>query len=118
MQVTFEDKDKNNKDGIHNKFTDLNANEIKNAVNSKLDNPEVNAGAGARPLVMCGSFDASAGLFPTSGGTGVGGVVQKGNIFPITGAGNLAGEPIPAIFSAMALQDAPGQDVAKWKLQF
>jgi hypothetical protein len=115
MQVTFEDKDHNNKDGLHNKFRDIDANELKNAVNSKLDAPII---VGQRPIILCVAFDASAGLFPTTGGTGVGGAVQKGNVFPITGTGNLAGESIPAIFSAMALTDAPGQDVTKWKLNF
>lgn len=117
MQVTFETKDRLNKDGIHNKFRAQDANELKDCVNSKLDNPGVIA-AGARPLVLCSSFNASSGLFPATGGTGAAGAIQKGNIFRITGAGNLAGEEVESISSVMAWEDAPGQDVDKWHLNF
>ena len=64
------------------------------------------------------AYNASSGLFPTSGGTGIGGAIQAFNIFPIIGSGTLAGENIASIFSVMALENNPGQDVTKWKLNF
>jgi hypothetical protein len=50
MNVTFEDKDKNQKDGTHNKFRDVDANEVKRAVNSKIDADKIGIPNGVVPL--------------------------------------------------------------------
>lgn len=48
--VTFDDKDRNVKDGTHNKFRDIDANEIKRAVNSKIDADKLGIPNGIAPL--------------------------------------------------------------------
>lgn len=50
MNVTFEDKDKSVVDGVHNYFRDVDANEVKRAVNSKLDADKVGTANGVAPL--------------------------------------------------------------------
>jgi hypothetical protein len=50
MNVTFEDKDKSVVDGVHNYFRDVDANEVKRAVNSKLDADKLGTNNGVAPL--------------------------------------------------------------------
>jgi hypothetical protein len=50
MNVTYEDKDKNVPDGVHNYFRVEDANEVKKAVNSKLDADKVGTANGVAPL--------------------------------------------------------------------
>lgn len=50
MNVTFDDKDKNVKDGIHNYLRDSDVNEIKKAINSKVDESERGNPNGFAPL--------------------------------------------------------------------
>lgn len=50
MNVTFEDKDRNVVDGVHNYMRDVDANEVKRAVNSKLDADKVGNPGGVAPL--------------------------------------------------------------------
>lgn len=39
MNITWDDKNKNQIDSVHNLFRDIDANEVKTAVNSKMDRP-------------------------------------------------------------------------------
>jgi hypothetical protein len=134
--ITYADKDKNIKDGVHNKFTDLNANEIKTKVNSKEDkstkgNPNgycpLDAGGqipaaflvGGNPFV--GNYNADSALFPASGGSGPGGVVLKGNVFDIvltdpTTPVIMGGQQVNHGGTIRALTDNPLQDSTKWKI--
>lgn len=114
--VTYENKDKNLKDGVHNKFTDADANNIKAAVNSKADASAV--AALANPFR--GPFNFTAGAFPTTGGTGAAGAVQAGNVYdavlddpntPVT----IDGVYITHGAQVRARVDAPGQTGANWK---
>jgi hypothetical protein len=57
MQVTYDDKDKNQTDGVHNKFRDIDANEIKQAVNSKVDTASKGQPGGVTPLNGAGQID-------------------------------------------------------------
>lgn len=50
MNVTFEDKDKSVVDGVHNYFRDVDANEVKRAVNSKADADKIGVANGIAPL--------------------------------------------------------------------
>lgn len=62
-----------------------------------------------------GVWDASGGLFPTTGGSGSGGAIEAGNQFRISVDGTLAGIPVTQPYSYIrALYDAPGQDGTKW----
>lgn len=115
--VTYENKDKNLKDGVHNKFTDQNANELKAAVNSKADA----SGVAALANPFRGNFNFTAGAFPTTGGTGSAGAVQAGNVFdavlddpntPVT----IDGKLITHGAQVRALVDTPGQTGANWKV--
>lgn len=139
--VTWEDKDKNKKDGVHNKFKDTDANQLKAAVNSKIDNDRIGQangipqldGAGKIPagqlpvitaapapgsFIICDPWDATGGIAPTSGGTGPAGAIRKGNAFPLTGTGLIDGEEISAITWLVAKTDDPAQDFTKWKKMF
>lgn len=50
MDITFDDKDKSIVDGVHNYLRDVDANEIKRSVNSKLDANKLGVPNGAAPL--------------------------------------------------------------------
>lgn len=56
--VTYEDKDKNIKDGVHNYFRDIDANEVKRAVNSKIDAEKIGVANGIAPLGVDGKIPA------------------------------------------------------------
>ncbi len=115
--ISYADKDKNVKDGVKNKFRDIDANEIKNAVNSKADAATV--AAAANPFR--GTFNMTAGVYPTVGGTGPSGAVQKGNVFdailtdpdtPVT----VDGKVITHGAEMRAMIDTPGQISANWRI--
>jgi hypothetical protein len=48
--ITYDDKDKNVKDGVHNKMRDIDANEIKRVVNGKVDADKIGVPNGIVPL--------------------------------------------------------------------
>lgn len=56
--VNYEDKDKNIKDGVHNYFRDIDANEVKRAVNSKIDADKIGVPNGITPLGLDGKIPA------------------------------------------------------------
>lgn len=68
--------------------------------------------------VDCGEWDASGNLFPAVGGTGDGGVVERGNYFKIVGGGTLGESPVQGNQKLIlhALYDNPLQDESKWKI--
>lgn len=67
-----------------------------------------------------GDYDASSNLFPETGGSGVGGAVENGNIFRVTVPGDLiidgAPETVPVNTLLWAMDDNPGQDDTKWRV--
>lgn len=65
-------------------------------------------------VVDCGSWDASGGTYPTTGGTGTSGAIVKGNLFFVSVAGALGAKAVNIGDSFRALVDAPGQVDANW----
>lgn len=65
-------------------------------------------------VVFCGEVSLSSNLFPTTGGTGAGGGIKKGNVFRVTAAGTIDGNLIPVNAEIMAKTDVPGQTYANW----
>lgn len=63
-----------------------------------------------------GSWDASSGLFPTTGGSGVSGAVKKGDLWYVAVAGTLAGKAVEVGDSFRALVDTPGQTAGNWSV--
>lgn len=61
-----------------------------------------------------GNYDASVNTFPASGGSGAAGAIKKGDIWRISVAGTLGGEPVQIGDSVRALVDTPGQTAANW----
>lgn len=61
-----------------------------------------------------GLWDASGNAYPTTGGTGTGGAVKKGNLWTISGLGTLGGNVVADGDWIRALADNPGQDDSKW----
>jgi len=61
-----------------------------------------------------GGFDASANLFPATGGSGIGGAIQKGDTWVITVGGTLNGQVVTAGDLIIALVDNPAQVGANW----
>ena len=61
-----------------------------------------------------GGYNASSNLFPTTGGSGVDGVVMAADYWYITVGGVLGGEPVVAGSTITALIDNPGQTSANW----
>lgn len=134
--ITYEDKDKNVKDGIHNKFRDIDANEIKTKVNTKEDQSAKGQPSGYVPLDASGqipasylvlgnpfrgNYNADAALFPTAGGSGPSGVVLKGNVFDVvltdpTTPVTIGGQQVNHGGTLRALADNPLQDATKWKI--
>lgn len=86
------------------------ADALQNLIDSKPSNVDL------RPWIMLDAVDISDNLFPTIGGTGDFGAVQSGNVFPVAIGGELDGEGIPVKSLLVALADAPGQDVTKWRI--
>jgi hypothetical protein len=140
MDVEFQDKDKSIQDGVRNVFTDANANELKNAVNSKQDKlsytpvPDTRTVNGkpltenvtitkgeiglANAIVFCGTWNLSGNSLPNVGGTGSGGSIEKGNeFFSPTASTSLLGRDggiIPANVLLRAMINNPGQDISNW----
>ncbi len=65
-----------------------------------------------------GNFDASGGAYPSTGGSGSGGAIKKGNIWTISVAGTLPiGQVVEIGDVVRALVDAPGNTQANWAIQ-
>jgi hypothetical protein len=62
----------------------------------------------------CGNWDASAGTFPTTSGSGTGGAIKAGNAFEISVAGTISGETFDIGDTIRALVDTPGQTFSNW----
>jgi hypothetical protein len=65
-----------------------------------------------------GNFDASTNLFPTTGGSGAGGAILKGDIWTISipaTSGALTDYPVNSTVRALA--NSPGQTAANWAVQ-
>lgn len=71
---------------------------------------------GAGVLTICGYYDASSNIFPSTGGTGTGSAILKGNAFRTSGAGTLGGVSVPIDSLLIAWVDNPGQTLANWKI--
>ena len=63
-----------------------------------------------------GTFDASGNVFPSSGGSGAGGAIKKGDIWTVGVAGTLGGHTVDVGDTVRALVDAPGLTDANWAL--
>lgn len=61
-----------------------------------------------------GNYDASGNVFPSSGGSGSGGAIKKGDLFYISVAGTLGGQAVTNGDWIRALVDAPGQTAGNW----
>ena len=61
-----------------------------------------------------GIYDASAGTYPTTGGSGTAGAIQKGDVFLISVAGTISGQVLSVGDWLVANVDAPGQTATKW----
>lgn len=64
-----------------------------------------------------GNYDASTNVFPSTGGSGSGGAVDKGDIWTINVGGMLGGIVVAPNDTVRALEDLPGQNSAKWAIQ-
>lgn len=63
-----------------------------------------------------GSYDASSNQFPTTGGSGTGGAILKGDLWFVSVAGTLGGIPVKVGDSFRALTDAPAQIATNWSI--
>lgn len=63
-----------------------------------------------------GKFSAAAGLFPETGGSGIGDSVQKGDRWIISEAGSLGSLNVVFGDIIWAITNTPGQDNTKWAL--
>jgi microcystin-dependent protein len=61
-----------------------------------------------------GGYNASSNLFPSTGGSGIGGAIAKGDYWYITVAGVLGGQDVVVGSSITALVDAPAQIANNW----
>ena len=61
-----------------------------------------------------GAYDASSNAWPTTGGSGTGGAVMKGDTYVISVAGTLGGSAIQIGDSIIANTDNPGQTASNW----
>jgi hypothetical protein len=61
-----------------------------------------------------GGFDASVNAYPSTGGSGTGGAILKGDMWVVSVAGTIDGKAIHAGDSLIANVDSPAQDSAKW----
>ena len=61
-----------------------------------------------------GNYDASSSVFPSTGGSGTGGAVVKGDIWVIAIAGTIGGLRLEVGDSIRALSNTPGQTVGNW----
>jgi hypothetical protein len=65
-----------------------------------------------------GNFDASGvgSPYPSTGGSGVGGAIKKGDIWFVSVAGTIGTTVVPVGSSVRALADNPGQTPSKWDI--
>lgn len=64
-----------------------------------------------------GSFDASGGAYPSSGGSGAAGAIVKGDVWTISVAGTLpTGQVVEVGDTVRALIDTPGNTQANWAI--
>jgi len=63
-----------------------------------------------------GSYDASVNVFPSTGGSGTGGAILKGNLWTISVAGILGTKTVNVGDEIRALSDSPGQTSANWAI--
>jgi hypothetical protein len=63
-----------------------------------------------------GDFDASVNLYPSSGGSGTGGLILKANIWIISVGGTIDGNTVIAGQTLLAKVDNPGQTSANWAI--
>lgn len=63
-----------------------------------------------------GGYDASTNLFPSTGGSGIGGAIMKGDTWIIEHAGTLGGDPVFIGDTLIAGIDSPGQILANWNI--
>jgi hypothetical protein len=63
-----------------------------------------------------GNYDASTNLFPSTGGSGTGGAIKKGDLWTINAPGTLGTQPVEIGDLVRALQNAPAQAVNKWAI--
>lgn len=63
-----------------------------------------------------GAYDASSNTFPTSGGSGTGGAILKGDIWVISVAGTLGGSAVNISDLIIANTDTPGQTSSNWNI--
>ena len=64
-----------------------------------------------------GNFDASGGAYPSSGGSGAGGAIKKGDIWTVSVAGTLpTGRVVEVGDIVRALVDSPGSTEANWAI--
>ena len=63
-----------------------------------------------------GNYNASGNTFPTTGGSGTGGAVLKGDLWTISVAGTLGGVSVTVGDVVRALVDSPGQTPSNWSV--
>jgi len=63
-----------------------------------------------------GSYDASGNVFPSTGGSGTAGAIQKGDLWYIKVAGTLGGTSVVVGSSVRALTNSPGQTSTNWDI--
>lgn len=61
-----------------------------------------------------GNYNASGNVFPSTGGSGPGGAIMKGDIWRISVAGNLGGTDVAVDQQIRALVDSPAQTSGNW----
>jgi hypothetical protein len=103
----------NLKENLSNKATDFSTiDNVKYPTTSAVKN--YMDGRLTSVVVDCGSWDASTGSYPSTGGTGTAGAIKKGNLFFISVAGNIGGTQLGVGDSIRALVDSPGQVNSNW----
>jgi hypothetical protein len=63
-----------------------------------------------------GSYDASGNVFPSTGGSGTAGAIQKGDLWYIKVGGTLGGTSVVVGSSVRALTNSPGQTSTNWDI--
>lgn len=63
-----------------------------------------------------GNYDASGDAFPSSGGSGSGGAILKGDLWTISVAGTLGGTAVTPGDLVRALVDSPGSTASNWAI--
>lgn len=64
-----------------------------------------------------GDYNASSNVFPSSGGSGTGGAILKGDVWSISVAGTLGGTAVNIGDLMYAKVDSPGQTASNWYVQ-